>query len=383
MRITKTYVDRAKYEGINGSRDVRWDSELPGFGVRIYPSGRKSFVFSYRAAGRKRLITVGGVGSLTVQQAKLKAKQSSVQVIEGKDPLELRSAASAGQTMGDLAKMFIQRHAIPHKKSWDEDDRRLNKYVLPHWKSRKAKSISTADVAWLHSRIGEHSHYEANRTIALLSKMFELARKWYMVDATAANPARGIDKFKEKKRDRWVTPEELPALAKAIDEEHNLYAKAAIWLYLFTGLRKSEVLTLEWTFVDFERRELCLPDTKAGRPHYLPLSVPALQLLERLPRQTGNKYVLPGNIPGKNLVNISKPWLRIRKRAKVEDVRLHDLRRTVGSWLAQQGHSLHLIGRVLNHSNSATTEIYARFGQNQLREALDSHGAAILKVIEG
>jgi len=219
--------------------------------------------------------------------------------------------------------------------------------------------------------------------------MFELARRWGFVPEDHSNPARDIDRFKEEKRDRYITPAELPRLAQAINEEPNQTARFALWLYLLTGARKSELLRAEWSHVDWDRSELKIPDTKAGRVHYVPLSGPALALLREIPRVDSNPYILVGRGPRSatteekaqthtHLINISKPWDRVRKAAGVEDVRLHDLRRTVGSWLAQAGNSLHLIGRVLNHSNPSTTAVYARFGEDSVRAALEQHGARLM-----
>lgn len=150
--------------------------------------------------------------------------------------------------------------------------------------------------------------YEANQVLLLVSKMFELARRWGFVPENAANPARGIDKFPEQKRDRWVTREEMARLAEVIAYDRNLYVGAAIWFYLLTGVRKTELLRACWADVDFVRRELRLPETKAGRVHYVPLSAPALALLRGVPRQDGKPYILPGAKPGQHLVNIEKPW---------------------------------------------------------------------------
>ena len=210
--------------------------------------------------------------------------------------------------------------------------------------------------------------------------MFELGKRWGFVPEERANPAKGIEHFKEHKRDRWVTPDELPRLTQAIDQEVNLYARYAFWLYLLTGMRKMELLTAKWEYIDWERRELRIPQTKGGRVLYLPLSEAALTLLRNIPQLQGNPFVLPGAKEGKHLVNISKPWRRVRKAAGIPDVRLHDLRRTVGSWLAQAGNSLHLIGRILNHSTQSTTAVYARFAQDHVRQALQAHGKRILGV---
>ena len=312
--------------------------------------------------------------------------------MRGIDPAEVRDQGRKRETIRDLCTAYLERYAKPHKKSWREDERRINSRILPVWGNLKAKTIKRADVAAFHTRIGskEGKPYEANRVRELVAKMFELARNWGFVAEDQRNPAQGIDDYKEQKRDRWVTPEELPRLAQAIDEEPNETARNALWLYLLTGCRKSELLRARWEHVDWHRAELKLPDTKAGRVHYIPLSAPALEVLRELPREEGNPYILPGRATCKtvagslqkpaHLVNIDKPWRRIRKAAGVEDVCLHDLRRTVGSWLAQAGNSLHLIGRVLNHSNQATTAVYARFGEDSVRAALEQHGARIMGI---
>ncbi len=380
MKLTKTALDKFIYEREAPAKDIRWDSTLSGFGVRIYPTGRKTFVVFYRADGRQRLMTLGQYGVLTLDQARDLAKRKLSEVIEGGDPLATKQQAAAGETVKALCETYMERHARPHKKSWKEDEQRIDRRIIPAWGNLKASSLRRNDVAMLHSKVGEDHPYEANQILALLSRMFDLARRWGFVPEDFPNPARDIDKFKEQKRDRWVTPEELPKLAEAIDNEQNPVASAALWMYLLTGARKSELLSARWEDVDLERRELCFRDTKAGRTHYLPLNEPALAVLRSLGRLEGNPYIFPGHKQGAHLVNISKPWNRVRKAAGVEDVRLHDLRRTVGSWLAQAGNSLHLIGRVLNHSNQSTTAVYARFGEDHVRQALEAHGKLIMGV---
>lgn len=274
-------------------------------------------------------------------------------------------------------RQYMDRHGRL-KRSRRDDQRRIDRHILPTWGTRKVKDITRSMVAGLHSRIGREAPYEANRTLALLSKMFELARIWGFVPDNATNPARDIDRFREERRDRWVTPEELPRLAQAINEEPNPSARNALWLYLLVGTRKTELLSAKWEDLSFERAELRLPTTKSRRTHYVPLSSTAVALLQQIPRIEGNPFILPGKLDGAHLVNVDKAWRRVRLAAGIEDVRLHDLRRTVGSWLAQAGNSLHLIGRVLNHSNQSTTAIYARFGEDSVRAALEQHGARIM-----
>ena len=210
--------------------------------------------------------------------------------------------------------------------------------------------------------------------------MFELSRQWGFVDEGHINPCRDIKLFKEKKRDRWVRPDELPELAKAIDKEKNIYVRAVFWAYLLTGARKQELLQAKRTDIDTTRKELKLEDPKAGKAQYIQLNEPAFALLTELPAIDGNPYIFPGRKAGRPLVNIDRTWRRVRKEAKLEDVWLHDLRRTVGSWLANTGKSLHLIGQVLRHSKPETTQIYARLAEDSTREALEAHGKQIMGI---
>jgi integrase len=381
VKITKRIIDAATYTGTNNARCILWDDTISGFGCRIYPSGKKSFVLSYRKNGRKRLFTIGRYGSITLEQARKQAQKQFAKLIDGLDPLEDRAQGRNGETMADLCDLYLEHHSKLVKKSWSQDQGRIERHILPVLSSIKVKDITRPDIAFLHRKIGMKTPYEANSVLALLSSMFEFSIKHGYRDEASGNPAKRIDKFHEVKRDRWVTLEEMPRIAEAISNEENIYIQAALWLYLFTGARKSEVLGMKWVDVDLTQKTWRLPTTKAGRIHYIPLSQPIIELLSKIPKQKDNPYVICGKKEKSHLVNITKPWERVRKAAGTEDVRLHDLRRTVGSWLAQSGSSLHLIGRVLNHSNASTTQIYAHFGQDQVRSALDDHGTRLAEIV--
>jgi integrase len=348
--------------------------------VRIYPSGRKAFVLSYRAAGRKRLIVLGDFGTeLTLSQARDRAQAERVKVRQGADPIETRRKAAQGETVADLIEAFVERHGKAHKKTWSADERRLNRLVPDTWLGRKAGSIARKEVAELHHRIGLKTPYEANRFLENLKTAYNLAPVWGFIEEGAPNPAAGIKKFKEEARKRWLTPEELPRLAEAIDQEPSVYVRSAIWLYLLTGVRRMEILEARWKDVDWDRGMLRLPATKSGEEQTATLSAVALAILQAIPRMEDNPFILPGAKPGWHLVNIQKPWIRIRQAAGVEDLRLHDLRRSVGSWLTQDGTDLNLIKDALRHANLSTTLTYARLGQDAAREAMERHGQRILE----
>lgn len=373
-KLTQKFIDAQSFNGT--AKHIIWDDAVKGFGVRIYPTGKKSFVLDYRDNNRKNLMVIGSCSVLKVEAARDKAKEFLVGLNNGVNPLQERQKAKQGKLIKDLCKAYIERHAV-NKKSGKDDITRIERFIIPAWGNLLATNIKRADVSALHIKLGKQGHYQANRVYSLLSKMFNLARAWGFVPEEHINPCFGIEKFKEEKRDRFVSHEEFPRLAEAINAELNQSVVSAIWLYLLTGVRKDELLTLKWSDIDLDRKELKLTDTKNGKPHYLPLSLAAIDVLNKIQRIGGNPFVIVGKNQGCHLVNISKPWERIRKEAGLEDVRLHDLRRTVGSWLAQSGNSLHLIGKVLNHSNQSTTAIYARFGQDSARDVLEQHGQVI------
>lgn len=406
--LRQDLITKARYEGANNSRHVLWDDDPRGLGLRIYPSGLKTFIVAYRdRGGSKRLASIGDFGVFTLDQAREAARDMLRQAESGADVLQVRRAHRAAPTFGELAGEYLIKHAT-RKRSGDADRRRLDLHVLPQWKTRKAADITRKDVADLVRRIGETRYlpakapgdaakrkakgrpatarkdagrpYLANRLLALLSVMFNKGVGYGLLPVGHANPCIGVDRFREKQRDRYVTPAELPKLAKAIDSEADPYARAALWLYLLTGCRKTELLGARWSDYDSDRAALRLPVTKSGTPHEVPLSAPAVAMLDALPRLDGCPFIFPGRKEGAHLESIRGPWDRVRLAAGVADVRLHDLRRTVGSWLAQSGNSLHLIGRVLNHTKASTTAIYARFAQDSVRDALEAHATKLLGV---
>jgi integrase len=403
MKLSKRLVDSFVFEGKENSsgtfsKDIRWDDSIPGFGIRIYPSQKKSFVLFYRNNGQQRFMTLGAYGSeLTLDQARSRARIELGKINQGLDPLSDRKRAKQGETVKELCIHYMEEHAKPHKATWETDQGRIDRYIIPFLGNLQVKSISHSNLANLHRKIGDTfevkttkngketanilgGRYEANRVLQLLSKMLDLARQWGFVDKNNLNPTRDIQYFKESSRDRYVSHEELPKLTEQIEKIENIYIRNLLWMYLLSGARKSELLKVKWEDIDYDRNELRMPKTKNGKVHYLPLSKAALAVLENLPKLANNPYVFCGKNEGKPLVNIDKTWRRVRKDAGCADVRLHDLRRTLGSWMAQSGNSLHLIGKVLNHSRPSTTAIYSRFAQDHVREALEAHSKQIMGI---
>lgn len=374
-KLTKRLVDAAK--GPESGQVFLRDDELRGFAVRITP-GSKSFIVEREIHGRVRRMTLGRYGVLTVEQARDKAREKIGEIASGKDPVNEQRQRRKSITFGELEQLYLERHAV-HKKSASNDVGMLKNW-LSDWRPRRLNTITRSDITTQHAEIGAAGHTtSANRMVALVRTMFNLASDWG--HHPGPNPASRIKFFKEVKRDRFVRPDELPRLWRALQNEPNPYVRGAFFIGLLTGARRSEVLGMKWEDLDLTQGLWRIPDTKAGRPHTLPLPRLVVDELRKLPRLEGNPYVFCGRWGRKNLNNVSKPWQRIRKEAGLNDVRIHDLRRTLGSWLVAAGASLPLIGKALNHSQPATTAIYARLQLDPVREALEENAARMLTVI--
>jgi integrase len=441
MALTKREIDAARYDPRGPASQYLWDGSLPGFGVRVLPSGRRVYILDYRHDGRKRRLTLGQHGAITPTQARDLALQALADVAGGRDPLgerqakrEATQARARVLTLKAFADIYIARYAKPRKRSWKDDERRLRRIVLPRLGARPLDSITRADVAALHGAYGKRAPGEANQVYRLLSVMRTCAIEWgHLPEST---PPWKVRQFPGKKRDRWVRPDELPALLAAIEQEEGAYVRGYLHLALLTGMRRGELTGLKWRHVNLRLREIHLPQTKAGRPHTLPLSPEAAETLEGLwaQRLLGSACVFPSpTVAGQPMTNMDKPWRRVRartwlamhpedaerlrakaaadvaKRSKhagaheghdpVEDrllvlaaaemktrgdvLRLHDLRRTTGSMLAMLGASLPHVGAVLNHSQPSTTAVYARLTNDAPRAWLEKLGAAVRAAREG
>lgn len=381
MKLTKSIIDKLIYKGDakKNQRCIYWSDTFAGFGVRVYPSGKKSFVHSYYFQGRKRFNTIGQYGILTLDMAEKRVQKQKVDLLDGINILDVRQKNSATQTIADLCGRFVIEK-VPFKKSGAEDERRINRHILPRWRAFKINSVTDDDVESLRESL-KNTPYEANRTLSLVAALFNFAKEKKLMDRALPNPATGIKHFQETSRERFVSHEEMPRLLEAMQNEKNQYAQYALWLYLLTGMRKSELLELRWQDIDLISKNICLLDTKNTKNHYLPLSDAAVTVINQIPRVEANPYLIVGKLKGKHLVNIDKAWNRVRAEAGMNDVRIHDLRRSVGSWLAQSGNSLHFIGRILNHKSSASSAIYARFHDDDVRLALDKHGEDIFQSV--
>jgi site-specific recombinase XerD len=371
IKITKRTVEALK---ITSKDYIAFDTDLPGFGVRVMPSGKRFFLVQYRRHGRTRRVMIGQFGIVTAELARREAtiKLGSVRGADG-DPAALRDAGRQSTTMKELGERFLTQYVPVRCKPSTQAEylRSVELFLDPFFAKQRVRSVTAADVAELHGSLS-HIPYQANRTLGVLSKMMNLAETWGIRDKHT-NPCEDIERYPEPKRERFLSPKELQRLGQAltaaeVSETESKYAVAAFRILLLTGCRLSEIQTLEWRYVDLEQKELRLPDSKTGAKT-VHLGEAVVALLEALPRVTGNPYVIVGKKENAHLTDLQHPWRRIRKIAGLSDVRIHDLRHTFASGGLLVGEGLAMIGKLLGHTQVQTTARYAHLASDPVKQA--------------
>ena len=364
-RITKRSVDAIK---VGGTDTVYWDGELTGFGLRVRRSGRKSYVVQTRIAGKLCWFTIGPHGPLNPNQARARALEILACAKKGIDPRDADARREAQPSMADLGRRFLEEYVPVHcKPSTREEYRRsVRLFVDPVIGELRVPEVQRKDIAALHHGLRDKP-YQANRTLGVLSKMFNLAEVWgWRPDGT--NPCRHVKRYKEHKRERFLSPEETERLGQVLREaeEEMPSAVAAFRLLLLTGCRMSEIRDLRWDYVNDDCIEL--PDAKTGG-RVVPLGPEARAVLSAISRDEDNPWVISGRLPGSHLTDLQRPWRRIRKQAGLEDVRIHDLRHSFASRALALGESLTMIGKLLGHTQVQTTARYAHLARDSIQTA--------------
>jgi integrase len=358
--------------------ELAWDADVKGLGIRCQRRDQV-YIVKYRSQGRQRWYTIGKHGSpWTPELARREAKRILGLVAEGKDPADKKQKDRSAPTISALAERFLEEHVAAKAKdrTYSEYKRLVARIITPELGRLKVDEVRPSDIERLHLKF-RATPYQANRLLALLSKMFNWSGR-----RGERNPCIGVERFAEQKRRRYLSSAELAWLGAALiqAQEERLtspYVVAAIRLLIFTGARLTEILTLRWDHVDLERGFLNLADSKTGAKTVY-LNSAARELLTTLPRFENNPFVVPGERKGRHLVNLEKPWRKIRDLAQLSDLRLHDLRHSFASVGASAGLGLPIIGALLGHAQAATTARYAHLAADPLQQAADLIGQRLV-----
>lgn len=393
VSITKQRVDALR------PGQQLWDSSVIGFGV-VANTHSKSFKLKYRYNGVQRMATIGVYGSpWTVDAARKQAQAELTKLNAGIDPAAEK--AKAALTVGDLCDEYMSKHALVKKKasSAHQDAINIKNHVKPLLGKMAVVDVTARDIDDFKLKVASGKTAPqnpkeiqkaqrggspvkggpgvANRCIALLSKVFNLAERWEY-RPQHSNPTTGISKFREHSKERHLSEKELEGLwahldAMAADVDPDVFVIAFFRLLILTGARSSEIRTLQWSSVDLPGKRLNLSDSKTGSKT-IQLSDIAVKALEGLPRVKGNGYVIVGAKAGRPYQNVRKPWKAITKAVGLVDVRIHDLRHSFASFAAARGVPLVTIGALLGHKNVGTTARYAHLTDRYLQQANDALG---------
>ncbi len=410
-KLTKRFVESAKAAATD---QVIFDDEIPGFGLRVLASGVRSYLVQYRnKQGRSRRLTIGKHGKITADIARKNALRIFDAVRAGNDPVAERRAYMDAPLVNDLLDRYLVEHVERRNRprTAEEVKRLVERHVRPALGRHKVAAVTRHDVAKLHHALAATPR-QANFVLAVCSKAFNLAELWSM-RAEGSNPCTKIERNRENARERFLSADELGRLGDTLrraekaglpwrvderqpskhlakpENRRTLYSRvttAAIELLLFTGCRLSEVLNLPWDQVDFDAGTIALAETKSGRLQTVVINAPARQVLKQLPGAEFSPWVLPSISDAKRPLSktaIEGTWQRIRAAAGLEDVRLHDLRHTVGTYAGQSGANAFLVRDLLRHKDLSVTGRYVNRADDPVRTLSDQVGERIAAGLAG
>jgi integrase len=358
-------------------RSYYHDSKVQGLVIGVGKTGNKSFIFYRKISGVPERIPLGKYPDLTIEQARGRASDMNSDIASGLNPAEIKRGRKTELTFAELFSDYLERHAKGNKRTWKDDLSQYNKYLAKPLGNKKLSEVNRASVAIIHNNITRLGYpITANRVKALVSSIFGWAISAGLCEI---NPAVGIKLNRERSRDRFLQGDELPKFFKALAEEENETIRDYITTSLLTGARRSNVQAMQWADVNFDRAEWRIKETKNGTPQTVTLAPEALTILRsRKPSQPAT-FVFPGDGKSGHLENPNRVWGRILERAGIDDLRIHDLRRTLGSWQAKTGASLVTIGKSLNHMSLSATAVYAKLDLDPIRQSVNTATAAIME----
>jgi integrase len=370
--LTKAFIEQAACEPGKAKIDY-FDLDQRGFMLEVRRSGGKTFYQRYTdERGRERQYKIGPADALSLDQARKKARIILAQALLGSDPQARRRELREIPTLAELVRDRYLPHVKAYKRSWRTDETVFRVHILPLLGSKPIDEITGDAIADLVQRMRDRGYASGttNRVLILIRFIFNLARKW-KIPGVRENPTFGLNTAPDVQRDRFLTPEETKRLIASINVDENRSAAQTIMMLLLTGARRNEVSHAKWDYIDWERRTLLVPVSKTGKPRAIALNGRAMALLRSIPRQGDNPYIFPSPLTGRPCPSLHFPWTRIKQRAILDDLRLHDLRHSFASFLVNEGVSLYVVQGLLGHTQPRTTQRYAHLAQDTLNHAAE------------
>lgn len=382
--FTKKQIERLELPA-DGKRSLFYDAEVPGLAIMVSSTGSKTFYLVRRIKnspgerGNTEKIALGKFPILTVEMARKEALKRLGEIATGGNPAQALRNAKKDLTFSELFSLYVEKYARHHTKTWQDTVQNHDRY-FQIWRSKKCAAIKRADVqAWVTKLGDEKGAHTANRSLDTFRAVLRWGVKQELIILNN-DPCAGIDRFKTKPRERFILPgDEYDRFMKALLAEPNALLRDFFLLCLYTGARKTNVMSMRWSDVNLEMQTWRIPDTKNNDSQTITLSSPAVALLSRRRDDADDDaiWVFPSDSRTGHLVSPKSAWKRLLERAKIKDLRIHDVRRTVGSYMAIQGVSPTIIGKALGHRSQQSTAVYTRLTQDPVRIALENMQAAL------
>lgn len=363
-----------------GKISYYYDKQVSGLGLMLFNSGSKTFFLYKRINGRPDKIKLGRFPEISVEQARKAAYAVITDISKGINPKDEKILSSKEISFAEFFNEYMEKHSRLHKKCWKEDEGKYRLY-LTSLSRKRISTIQKGDIIQLHASIAQKSGiYAANRTLALISVVFNKAISWGW---QGTNPCVGVKKFREKSRDRFIQNDEIPRFFEALNNESNNLFKDFFYICLLTGARRRNVQAMNWRDISLERAEWNIKETKNGESQTIPLIPQILEILKSRLKDRINDWVFPSiTSRSGHIEEPKKAWDRILKAAGIENLRIHDLRRTLGSWQAATGANSYIIGKSLGHKDPQSTAIYARLNLDPVRASVGRAVDAMFASIE-
>jgi integrase len=359
--------------------DTYYDEGQSNLCLFVTDKGNKTFYIRRTVEGKLVRFKLGRFPDMTVEQARKETQKYLGRIVQGENPQEARRAEKAESTLNAFFEVYLERHSKVHKKSWKYDEEQYERHIHPNLGDKQLSKVTREEIENLFLRLTtDNGKSTANHILSMITALYNKAVEWDYYPMDRQIPTRFIKKHREKSRERFLDSHEIPRFMEALQQEENETFRDFIMMALFTGARKTNILSMQWKDINWDRKEWRIPETKNGESYTVPLIDEAIDILNNR-RELDNKWVFAGTGTKGHFADPKRPWQRLLERAEIENLTMHDLRRTLGSYQAMSGASPFIIGKSLGHKSMKATQVYARMDNEPVRASISTAVKTILQ----